>query len=158
MAMVFVPDDMAQQIQGQVQQRMQMAGMMAPQMQRQQPMMQMQQTQQTPQMNGPDWIRVANMAQVEQVSVEPGQTRWILVQSDPVFATRTADNIGLIQTKYYKFEEIDPAAMQAATQPQTGVTEEAYKALLGRVAAIEKEINEAKERGAITASRKREAS
>lgn len=155
MAMVFVPDDMAQQIQGQVQQRMQMAGMMAPQMQRQQPMMQ---TQQTQQMNGPDWIRVANMAQVEQVSVQPGQTRWILVQSDPVFATRTADNIGLIQTKYYRFEEIDPAAMQASPQTQTGVTEEAYKALLGRVAAIEKEISEAKERGAMTASRKREAS
>lgn len=156
MAMVFVPDDMAQQIQGQVQQRMQMGGMMAQQMQRQPPMMQ--QMQQPQQMNGPDWIRVATMAQVEQVSVEPGQTRWILVQSHPVFATRAADNIGLIQTKYYKFEEIDPAAMQAPTQAQAGVTPEAYEALLGRVAAIEKEINEAKERGAITASRKREAS
>lgn len=155
MAMVFVPDDMAQQIQGQVQR---MAGMMAPQMQRQQPMMQMQQAQQMQQVNGPDWIRVANMAQVEQVSVQPGQTRWILVQSDPVFATRVADNIGLIQTKYYRFEEIDPSAMQATPQAQAGVTAEAYEALLSRVAAIEKEINEAKERGAITASRKREAS
>lgn len=152
MSMMMIPDDMAPAIQAQIQQRMQMGGMMGQPMQRQQPMqmMQPQQMQQT----GPDWIRVANIQQVEQVSVQPGQTAWIMVQSAPVFAVREADKVGLTSTEFYRFEKFDPAAMQPAQQPDAGVSPEAFEALSKRLEAIETEIYEAKKRGAITVSRK----
>ena len=84
MSMMMIPDDMAPAIQAQIQQRMQMGGMMGQPMQRQQPMQMMQAQPQQVQQTGPDWIRVANIQQVEQVSVQPGQTAWIMVQSAPV--------------------------------------------------------------------------
>lgn len=51
--------------------------------------------------------------QVEQVSVQPGQKAWIMVQNEPVFALRTADSMGLITTDYYRFEKFDPSAAPA---------------------------------------------
>ena len=68
----------------------------------------------TPQMppqatqSGPDWIMAPSVKQVEQVSVQPGQKAWIMVQNAPVFALRTADNMGLVTTDYYKFEKFTP--------------------------------------------------
>jgi hypothetical protein len=72
--------------------------------------------QQTPQ-SGPDWIMAPSIKQVEQVSVQPGQKAWIMIQNDAVFALRTADNMGLVTTDYYRFEKFDPeaAAPMAAT-------------------------------------------
>lgn len=55
--------------------------------------------------------------QVEQVSVQPGQKAWIMVQNEPVFALRTADNMGLITTDYYRFEKFDPSAAPAGQVP-----------------------------------------
>lgn len=153
MSMMMIPDDMAPAIQAQIQQRMQMGGMMGQPMQRQQPMQMMQQPQQM-QQTGPDWIRVANIQQVEQVSVQPGQTAWIMVQSAPVFAVREADKVGLTSTEFYRFEKFDPASMQPVQQTGAGITPEAFEALSKRLEAIETEFYEAKKRGAITASRK----
>lgn len=59
---------------------------------------------------GPGWVMAQTIKQVEQVSVQPGQKAWIMVQNEPVFALRTADNMGLITTDYYRFEKIDPSA------------------------------------------------
>lgn len=60
------------------------------------------------QQNGPDWIMAPSIKQVEQVSVQPGQKAWIMVQNAPVFALRTADNMGLVTTDYYRFEKFNP--------------------------------------------------
>ena len=51
------------------------------------------------QMNSMDWIRVPNVPDVEQVSVQPGQTAWIMVQNNSVFAVRMADPRGMVTTK-----------------------------------------------------------
>lgn len=67
--------------------------------------------------NGPGWIMAQTVKQVEQVSVQPGQKAWIMVQNEPVFALRTADNMGLITTDYYRFEKFDPSAAPAEPTP-----------------------------------------
>lgn len=124
MPMMYVPDDMAQNVQMQMHQRA-----MTPHMQRQQPMMQ-----QPPQQSGPDWVRVANVQQIEQVAVLPGQKSWIMVQSEPVFAVRVADEVGLIHTEYYRFESFNPAA---ARNDAPAVTAESFDMLVQRVARME---------------------
>lgn len=83
-------------------------GMQAPGMQQNAP--------QGPQ-NGPGWIMAQTVKQVEQVSVQPGQKAWIMVQNEPVFALRTADNMGLITTDYYRFERFDPSAAPSEPAP-----------------------------------------
>lgn len=83
-------------------------GMQAPGMQQNAP--------QGPQ-NGPGWIMAQTIKQVEQVSVQPGQKAWIMVQNEPVFALRTADNMGLITTDYYRFEKFDPSAAPVEPAP-----------------------------------------
>lgn len=74
--------------------------------------------------NGPGWIMAQSVKQVEQVSVQPGQKAWIMVQNEPVFALRTADNMGLITTDYYKFEKYDPSAATPAEPASAYVTED----------------------------------
>lgn len=66
------------------------------------------------QQSGPDWIMAPSIKQVEQVGVQPGQKAWIMVQNEPVFALRTADQMGLVTTDYYRFEKIDPNTAGAA--------------------------------------------
>lgn len=63
---------------------------------------------------GPDWIQVPEIQQVEQVQVQPGAKAWVMVQNQPVFALRVADQMGLVNTSYYRFEKIDPSATTAA--------------------------------------------
>ena len=87
-----------------------------PYMQPQPPPQQQQQPQQ-PQQRGPDWLSVQTINQVEQISVPAGTKAWVMVQNEPVFALRVADQMGLVQTSYYRFEQFDPAA-QAAPPPQ----------------------------------------
>lgn len=67
--------------------------------------------------NGPGWIMAQTVKQVEQVSVQPGQKAWIMVQNEPVFALRTADNMGLITTDYYHFEKFDPSVAPVEPAP-----------------------------------------
>lgn len=71
-----------------------------------------QNVQQTGMQSGPDWIMVSDLKQVEQVSVPAGGKAWIMLNNTPVFALRTADNMGLITTDYYRFEKYDPEAAQ----------------------------------------------
>lgn len=122
MPMMYIPDDMAQQVQMQVHQRS-----MPQPMNRQQP---------AQQRSGPDWVRVPSVAHVEQVTVMPGQTSWIMVQSEPVFAVRTADQVGLTNTEYYRFERIDPVTARQEIQ-QSGVSAESFEQLVQRVARME---------------------
>lgn len=56
-----------------------------------------------------DWIRVNTMADVQNVSVQPGQKAWIMLASDPIFVLKTADNMGITTSEAYRFEKIDNA-------------------------------------------------
>lgn len=82
------------------------------QMQNQMMQAQPAQNQQMQQNSGPDWIMASTVKQVEQISVQPGQKAWVMVQNEPVFALRAADNMGLVTTDYYRFEKISPDAME----------------------------------------------
>lgn len=59
---------------------------------------------QTPVFN---WIRVNNVEEVKSYHVKPGEQAWFMFQEEPVFAVKTCDNVGLANTKYFKFEQID---------------------------------------------------
>jgi len=54
-----------------------------------------------------DWIMVQSIDQVNQVLVQPNQKAWIMVQNAPIFALRTADQLGLTTTELYKFEKYE---------------------------------------------------
>ena len=53
-----------------------------------------------------------NVQDVEQVTVQAGQTAWIMAQNTNVFAVRIADPMGIVSTKYFRFEAWDPAAAE----------------------------------------------
>lgn len=55
------------------------------------------------------WVMVPTLADVDKVSVERGETKWIMVQSDQIFAVKTANALGYAPAEYYRFEQIDPA-------------------------------------------------
>jgi len=103
------------------------------------PQMPQQQQPQQPQSNL-DWIMVSSVDQIDKVTVQPGQKAWIMVQNDAVFALRTADQVGIVNTDYYRFEKWSPTANTVptadfVTRPQM---EEAIQS------AINKLIKEAK--------------
>lgn len=52
-----------------------------------------------PQQTSMDWIRVPNVADVEQVTVMPGQTAWVMAQNANVFAVRAADQMGIMDNR-----------------------------------------------------------
>lgn len=59
---------------------------------------------------GPELVTVQTVAQVEQVGLQPGQRKIVMVQNEPVIAARSADNMGLVSTEYYHLEKFDPTA------------------------------------------------
>lgn len=74
--------------------------------------------------NGQELVPVQTIEQIEQVQVQPGQRRIVMVQNEPVIAARSADNMGLVTTEYYKLEKFDPnTAIQAGPTPNY-ITEE----------------------------------
>lgn len=73
---------------------------------------------QRPQQSGPDWMQVPTVKQVEQIQVQPGGKAWVMVQNEPVFALRVADQMGLVTTSYYRFEKYDPDATAATSSPE----------------------------------------
>lgn len=64
------------------------------------------------------WTMVPCLADVDKVSVQPGETKWIMVQSDPIFAVKTANAMGYAPAEYYRFEQIDPAVLAAPASVQ----------------------------------------
>lgn len=61
------------------------------------------------------WIMVPTLSDVDKVAVERGETKWIMVQSDPIFAVKTANAMGYAPAEYYRFEQVDPVSL--TTQP-----------------------------------------
>lgn len=93
--------------------------------------------QQQVQQQGPDWVQVQTVNQVEQINVPAGAKAWVMVQNEPVFALRVADQMGLVQTSYYRFEPFDPAAQAAAAQavpPADYITRDELEARLAEFA------------------------
>lgn len=60
--------------------------------------------------NTPAVIQVATIKQVEQAPVQPGGKALVLVANEPVIAMRSADNMGITSTDYYRLERFDPEA------------------------------------------------
>lgn len=83
-----------------------------------------------------DWIRVPNLQDIDQVTVQPGQTAWVLAQNTNVFAVRSADQMGITNTRYFQFSEFDPRA--ADQQKQTNIEQQQanFEQRLRRLEAI----------------------
>lgn len=89
-----------------------------------------------PQQTNMDWIRVPNIGDIDQVTVQPGQTAWVMAQNTNVFAVRSADQMGIINTRYFQFMEFDPRA--ADQQKQISLEQQAanFEQRLKRLEAI----------------------
>lgn len=74
--------------------------------------------------SGPDWVMAPTVKDVDHVNVSPGGKAWVMVQNEPVFALRTADQMGLVTTAYYRFEKYDPAAQPTEAAPSYITREE----------------------------------
>lgn len=57
---------------------------------------------------------VPTIADVDKVVTQPGETKWIMVQNDPVLAVKTANAIGYASSEYYRLTRFDPAVSQQA--------------------------------------------
>lgn len=84
--------------------------------------------------NGPELVTVQNISQVEQIGVQPGQRKMVMVQNEPVVAARYADQMGLATTEYYRLTRFDPAAAAAP------VGDYVTRAEFERVLAVLKEL------------------
>lgn len=62
-----------------------------------------------------DWIRVNTIDDVKNVSVPPGKKAWIMLQNDPIFVVKSANDMGLATTQAFRFEPYNP--QQAAAAP-----------------------------------------
>lgn len=83
-----------------------------------------------------DWIRVPNLVDIDQVTVQPGQTAWVMAQNTNVFAVRSADQMGITNTRYFQFTEFDPRV--ADQQKQITLEQQAanFEQRLARLEAI----------------------
>ena len=84
------------------------------------------QSQQNP---GMEVVPVPTIQQVEQVQVQPGQRKMVLVQNEPVIASRSADNMGLVTTDYYRLEKFVPGA-SVSTQTGDYITRQEFNAFV----------------------------
>lgn len=98
-----------------------------PQMQQQRPVCQQQTT---------DVVQVATVQQVEQVQMQYGQRKIIMVQNEPVIAMRVADNMGLTTTDYYRLVKFEPFTQTQQMQQPAGnyITEEQLESRLAAFA------------------------
>lgn len=71
------------------------------------------------QQNGNPFVLVPDRGVIKDAQVERNQTVFFMNQNAPEFYAKSADNLGLCNTKYYRFFEFDPEAeAQAAAQAQ----------------------------------------
>ena len=83
-----------------------------------------------------DWIRVPNIGDIDQVTVQPGQTAWVMTQNTNVFAVRSADQMGIINTRYFQFVEFDPRAADQQKQTTMEQQQANFEQRLRRLEAI----------------------
>lgn len=78
--------------------------------------------QQNQQSSSSPFVMVSSRDAVKDIFVSPGQTIWAMSQNTTEFYTKSADNMGLAQTRYFKFVEFDPAVEAAQMQAQVQQT------------------------------------
>ena len=83
-----------------------------------------------------DWIRVPNLQDIDQVTVQPGQTAWVMAQNTNVFAVRSADQMGIINTRYFQFSEFDPRGADQQKQAELELKQSNFEQRLRRLEAI----------------------
>ena len=83
-----------------------------------------------------DWIRVPNLQDIDQVTVQPGQTAWVMAQNTNVFAVRSADQMGITNTRYFQFSEFDPRGADQQKQADWEVKQTNFEQRLARLEAI----------------------
>ena len=83
-----------------------------------------------------DWIRVPNLQDIDQVTVQPGQTAWVMAQNTNVFAVRSADQMGIINTRYFQFSEFDPRGADQQKQAEWELKQTNFEQRLVRLEAI----------------------
>lgn len=73
-----------------------------------------------PNVNGP-FVLIPDRGVIKDAQVERNQTVFFMNQNAPEFYAKSADNLGLCNTKYYRFYEFDPdaEAQAAAAQAQS---------------------------------------
>lgn len=98
-----------------------------------------QQNPQQTQSTNMDWIRVNGMPDVQNVTVQPGQKAWIMLANEPVFALKSADNMGITTTEFYRFEKYNPEKPQAS---EFVTRDELYRILEEYTAPVKKEDKE----------------
>lgn len=89
-----------------------------------------------PQQTNMDWIRVPNIGDIDQVTVQPGQTAWVMAQNANVFAVRSADQMGITNTRYFQFAEFDPRAADQQKQTTMEQQQANFEQRLRRLEAI----------------------
>lgn len=81
-------------------------------------------------------VPVQMLQQVEQVQVQPGGRKLVMVQNEPVIAMRAADNMGLVTTDYYQLVKFSPNASPPVSEPGAKyVTEEQLESRLSALIA-----------------------
>ena len=83
-----------------------------------------------------DWIRVPNLQDIDQVTVQPGQTAWVMAQNTNIFAVRSADQMGIINTRYFQFSEFDPRGADQQKQAEWELKQSNFEQRLARLEAI----------------------
>lgn len=75
---------------------------------------------QAPQQTSTDnpFILIPNREAIKDVFVAPGKSVWAMSQNASEFYFKSADNMGLASTRYFKFGEFDPAMEAAQMQAQ----------------------------------------
>ena len=91
--------------------------------------------------NGPDLGTVQTIAQVDQVSIQPGQRRIVMVQNEPVIAVRFADQMGLVSSEYYRLEKFNPSAAPVVPAAEY-VTRKEFEEFVASIKAAKKEESE----------------
>lgn len=74
--------------------------------------------QQVAQGNGSPFIMVPGREAAKEIAVSANQTIYAMSQNAPEFYVKSADNMGLVTTRYFKFAEFDPAIEAAQMQAQ----------------------------------------
>lgn len=98
----------------------------------------------------PAVLQVSTIKQVEQAPVQPGGKALVLVANAPVIAMRTADNMGLTTTDYYRIERFDPETAQAASGGDFVTRAELQQAIANLTAQLHQAAPAATEKEAAT--------
>ena len=85
---------------------------------------------------GPGWVTVTTVKDIANVSVQPGVKAWIMAQNDAVFAVRSADQMGVTTTEYYRFERYDPDVEARVNRTEEFVTRKEFDKLVDSLGGI----------------------